>query len=442
MEKNHEQNKDKEDLKVDECNGPEDFQKEIEEIMRERFGDDIQVITKEINPLLKPGKGKNTKENYSKKQTSAQDVINNFSYNPKDIKEYLDRYIVKQDEAKKSLSIAVCDHYNHVSSMLQSETIDSDEFYSKQNVLLLGPTGVGKTFIVKMIAKLIGVPFVKADATRFTETGYVGANVDDLVRDLVAMAGGDIELAQYGIIFFDEADKIAGSSNHFGKDISGRGVQYALLKLMEETEIDLRSSTDMTSQLQAFMDFQTKGEISKKVINTKNILFIVSGAFTGLEDIVKRRLKAGAIGLKENILKKQLSNTNFSALASSKDFIDLGFEPEFIGRLPVRVSCMPLKIDDLFQILKYSKSSIINQYVGAFESYGIELEFTDKALRKIAELAHKEKTGARALMTVCERVLRDFKFELPSTNIDRLTVTEELVENPEGYLIWLLSQYN
>ena len=218
----------------------------------------------------------------------------NFNYTPKQLKSYLDRFVIKQDEAKKALAIAVCDHYNHVKEC-ENNTFGLNNltfgcFYSKQNVLILGPTGVGKTYLIKQIAKLIGVPFVKADATRFSETGYVGANVDDLVTDLVQQASGNIELAKYGIIYLDEADKLAAKNSEISKDISGRGVQFGLLKLMEETEVDLRSTHDMRSQLQAFMEFQKTGHLGKKVINTRHILFIISGAFNYLADIIKKRL--------------------------------------------------------------------------------------------------------------------------------------------------------
>ena len=204
-----------------------------------------------------------------------------FDLKPKEIKQYLDRYVIKQDEAKKALAIAVCDHYNHVRECHEDPTA-ADADYSKQNIVILGPTGVGKTYLIRHIAKLIGVPFVKADATRFSETGYVGANVDDLIRELVTQAEDNLELAQYGIIYLDEADKIATPPNIIGRDVSGRGVQIGLLKLMEETEVDLRAGNDVASQMRAAMEFQKSGKVEKEVINTRHILFIISGAFTGM----------------------------------------------------------------------------------------------------------------------------------------------------------------
>ena len=202
-----------------------------------------------------------------------------FDYKPSQIKSYLDRYVIQQDDAKKVLSTAICDHYHQIQNSGPDDLID----YKKQNILLIGPTGVGKTYLVQNIARLIGVPFVKADATKFSETGYVGGDVEDLVRELVAQAEGDVELAQYGIVYLDEIDKIAGATNLMGRDVSGQGVQRGLLKLMEDTEVPLRSSTDVAGQMQSLFEFQTKGKLEKKTISTRHILFIVSGAFNGLD---------------------------------------------------------------------------------------------------------------------------------------------------------------
>jgi endopeptidase Clp ATP-binding regulatory subunit ClpX len=300
---------------------------------------------------------------------------------------------------------------------------------------------VGKTYLVKRIAELIGVPFVKADATRFTETGYVGANVDDMVKDLVTQAGGDLELAQYGIVYLDEADKLASPQNAVGRDPAGRGVQFGLLKLMEESEVDLRSGHDMMSQIQNFMDFQKDGEVGKRVINTKHILFIVSGAFTGLDKIIQKRLKTRSIGLTQD----QKKATDYDLLygqVNTDDLISFGFEPEFIGRLPIRVSCQDLKANDLLAIMKNSEGSIIRQYEEAFRAYGIDVQFKDDGLDLIAEMAAKEKTGARALMTICEKILRNYKFELPGSGVRELIVDGQVVTYPEKSLSEMLLQKN
>lgn len=356
-----------------------------------------------------------------------------FTYKPRDVKAHLDRFVIKQDEAKKVLSVALCDHYNHVRLAREGRETDN---YAKQNIILIGPTGVGKTYLIRSIADLIGVPFVKGDATKFSETGYVGGDVEDLVRELVRRADGDVERAQYGIIYIDEIDKITGSTNVSGRDVSGRGVQTNLLKLMEETEVSARAPNDIAGQIQAMMDLQRGGKKGPSLINTKHILFIVSGAFDGLEKIVRRRMRDAVIGFAAQ--NRIASDEEVLKEAQTRDFIDFGFEPEFIGRLPVRVHCHSLNVDDLFHILKNSEGSIIRQYEQDFAAYGIEVLFREDGLRRIAECAEDEKTGARGLMTVCERVFRDFKFELPSTVVKQIVVTRELVDDPPSALKTLL----
>ncbi|MCB0387099.1 MAG: AAA family ATPase, partial [Bdellovibrionales bacterium] len=225
--------------------------------------------------------------------------IRAFNRKPKEIRDYLDRFVIRQDEAKKVLAVAICDHYNHVRQCIEKPKLAEKE-YNKQNILLLGPTGVGKTYLMRNIAKLIGVPFVKADATKFSETGYVGNDVEDLVRDLYKLADQNAELAQYGIIYIDEIDKIAGSNATGGKDVSGRGVQINLLKLMEDADVNLFSPHDMMSQMQAMMDMSRGGKKQKRTLSTKNILFIVSGAFDKLAENVRKRLDKGQIGFASN----------------------------------------------------------------------------------------------------------------------------------------------
>jgi endopeptidase Clp ATP-binding regulatory subunit ClpX len=310
--------------------------------------------------------------------------------------------------------------------------------YAKQNIILLGPTGVGKTFLIRKAADLIGVPFVKADATKFSETGYVGGDVEDMVRDLLRLADGDVTRAQYGIIYIDEIDKIAAAASQGARDVSGRGVQTNLLKLMEETEVPARSQNDIAGQIQAMMDFTQRGRKPPATINTKHILFIVSGAFEGLEKIVRRRLREATIGFGA---KERPESTAEAVLteAQTRDFIEFGFEPEFIGRLPVRVVCHSLSEEDLFLILKNSEGSIIRQYEQDFAAHGIEVLFADEGLHRIASKACDEQTGARGLMTVCERVFRDIKFDLPSSPVKRFVVTRELVDNPSGELKKILT---
>jgi len=356
------------------------------------------------------------------------DNILEFSYLPRDIKAYLDRYIIRQTDAKKALAIAVCDHYNNARYFSEKEGEDgfSNVDYHKQNILITGPTGVGKTYLVKHVADLIGVPFVKADATKFSETGYVGRDVDDLVRDLVKKADGDVGVAEYGIIYIDEIDKLASSGNAGGRDVSGRGVQTTLLKLMEDTEVSIVNPMDMQSQMQ-FMMGGGKGA-QKDTISTKNILFIVSGAFSGIEKIVEKRQREGQMGFAAQVAEAEESSTKH---ASTEDYIKYGFEAEFIGRLPVRVNCEKLTKNDLANILKYSEGSILKQYERQFKAYDIDITFKPDAIGYIAEVAEKQNTGARALMTVLESHLRDFKYEMPGIGVDELTVDRALLENPE-----------
>lgn len=360
------------------------------------------------------------------------DDIFKFDLLPRDIKAHLDRFVIRQDEAKKALAIAVCDHYNHVKALKAQDEEGERLELQKQNVMVVGPTGVGKTYLVKHIAELIGVPFVKADATKFSETGYVGGDVDDLVRELVQKANGDVSLAEYGIIYIDEIDKLASSGGMIGRDVSGRGVQTTLLKLMEETEVPLRNPQDMRGQMMAMMDFQ-KGKKSKDTINTRHILFIVSGAFSGLEKIVRKRSSESQIGFSAE-QKEPTMDTELFKHVTTQDYIDFGFEAEFIGRIPVRVVCEHLEARDLEAILKYSEGSLLRQYEREFEAYGIDLRFKDDGIARMAEMAAGEKTGARGLMTVGERILRDFKYELPGTSVSELVVDADLIDHREDHL--------
>ena len=405
---------------------PEDFQKQFAELMRQHmpnFGNPAGFQAHSDPP----------------KETQKEEERESFSfdYRPRDVKSYLDRYIIQQEEAKKVLSVALCDHYHHVRLAREGKSLPN---YAKQNILILGPTGVGKTYLVRSVAELIGVPFVKGDATKFSETGYIGGDVEDLVRELYRRSDGDVQKAQFGIIYIDEIDKIAQSDRSVGRDVSGLGVQTNLLKLMEETDVSARSQQDVAGQIQAMMDFQNRRK-TESHINTKHILFIVSGAFEGLERIIKKRLNESEIGFAATLPPEEPSNeTNYLDQVETSDLLNYGFEPEFAGRLPVRVVCRPLTEDDLYFVLKSSEGSIIRQYEADFEAYGIEILFAESALRRIASLAAEEKTGARGLMTVCERVFRSYKFELPSSSVRRFEVTREIIDAPETHLNQILRQ--
>lgn len=360
-----------------------------------------------------------------RKPAPSQDF--SFSLKPADIARHLNRFVIGQNEAKKVLGVALCDHFQHVRLTLEGQEAP---FYQKQNVLLLGPTGVGKTHLIRSAADLIGVPFVKADATKFSETGYVGGDVDDLVRDLIRRAGGDIKRASHGIIYLDEVDKLAGSTEGGGRDVSGRGVQTNLLKIMEDGDVPVLSPNDVTGQLQSAMS-AARGNTPgmPDTISTRHILFIASGAFVGLDGIIRSRLGQNSMPPAKAL-----------AQAGTSDFIRFGLEPEFIGRLPVRVACHALDEDDLFQVLEKSESSLIHQYKRSFAAYDIKLRFEPCALRKLAALARTEETGARGLMTVLERTFRDLKFRLPSTRLRTLTITAQTVENPAAALAKLLKK--
>jgi len=236
----------------------------------------------------------------------------------------------------------------------------------------------------------------------------------------------------------DEADKLASQDRGMGRDVSGRGVQIGLLKLMEETEVDLTAGNDIRSQMQAFMEMQQKGRVGRKVVNTKHILFIVSGAFSGLETIIKKRLHQSNIGFAASQT-AQKENTEPLAQVATSDLVEYGFEPEFVGRLPVRVACTHLSEEDLYEILKNSEGSIIKQYVDGFAAFGIRARFKDDALRAIAKKAHDQKTGARALMTVTEEALREFKYELPSSRIRVFEITAATINSPKETIEALLA---
>lgn len=406
---------------------PEQMQRRLQDLLRTTFA--------------MPGSSSGPQEEATvDKKTGLPEAIRGFTLTPREIKAHLDRFVIRQDEAKKVLGIAVCDHYNNARLMAARDPSAPVLEYSKQNVLLAGPTGVGKTYLVKHVAELIGVPFVKADATKFSETGYVGGDVEDLVRELVQKADGDVSLAQYGIIYIDEIDKIATSAEAIGRDVSGRGVQTTLLKLMEETDVALRGGNDLQGQIQAALEFQRRGKAVRETINTRHIVFIVSGAFDRLKKLVSRRLKKSGIGFGADPAASIEDAAGLMRRAETRDFVEYGLEPEFVGRLPVRVVCEPLTEDDLYEILKSSEGSLVRQYERDFEAYGIDATFHDGALRQLAKLAAREKTGARGLMTVTERLLREFKFCLPGSGAKKLAITPEVMEDPATTIAALLAE--
>jgi endopeptidase Clp ATP-binding regulatory subunit ClpX len=417
----------------------EELERKVQELLKDpQVQASVRQMMAAAKPPPQPAAGGPSAPPPADSETAATLArIRSFNLRPREIRDHLDRFVIRQDEAKKILSVAICDHYNHVRQCLDSPDLRERD-YAKQNIILLGPTGVGKTYLMRCIAKLIGVPFVKADATKFSETGYVGGDVEDLVRDLVKAAGGDVELAQYGIIYIDEIDKIAAAANIVGgRDVSGRGVQINLLKLMEETDVALHSQTDLLGQMQAMMEMQRGGKPRPRTMNTRHILFIVSGAFDKLAEQIKRRVQSNSIGFGA-ARSADRTESDYLAQVTSQDFIAYGFEPEFVGRLPVRIACQALAADDLERILTTSEGSILQQYRADFAGYSIDFQILPEALREIAVRAAAENTGARGLMTVLERVFRDFKFELPSTAIKTFAIDVPTVAEPATALHHLL----
>ncbi|MFH1637996.1 MAG: AAA family ATPase [Candidatus Woesearchaeota archaeon] len=356
-------------------------------------------------------------QNEGQRRAEEQDKVRlEFDMKPREVKEDLDKYVIGQDRAKKYLSNAVCYHYARVKRYEENPEEEGDSCV-KKNVLLVGNTGVGKTYMVKKLSKLIGVPFVKADATKFSATGYVGRDVEEIIMDLYMAADKNIKLAEYGIVYIDEIDKIKSGAT-FGKDVSGIEVQRNLLKLMEDTEVDVKQQ----NQMQDLMALAGGGQQAQRKFNTRNTLFIMSGAFPGLQDLVRKRCG-------EDEWKKHIRPV---------DFVNYGFEAEFVARLPVRVALDDLSSDDLYKILTQSEDSIVKEYIKDFNSFGINLNFTDDALRRMAELASEEGTGGRALTSVFESTLVDFMHELPSLDIKEFEVTGEIVERPQGAMMGLI----
>ncbi len=406
---------------------PKELEKEIGEFLTKKFGDNVKLVS----PIVLPEEEVLGKD----KQVSGKKRKINFDLLPEELVAYLDQYIVKQDHAKAVLATKICTHFNRIKKQQGQSSDDAGSLVGsiKSNVLMIGPTGVGKTYMVKLIARKIGVPFVKGDATKFSETGYVGGDVEDLIRDLVREADDDIELAQHGIIYIDEIDKIASSQNLIGADVSRTGVQRALLKPMEETEVELKVPHDPISMLKEIERFRKSGERENRTVNTKNILFIMSGAFEELSDIVKKRMTKQSIGFSA-----QISNQNkaFDTLkhVKSEDLISFGFESEFVGRLPIRAVFERLDEKDLYTILKNPNNPIVVGKKLDFAAYGINAKFDDKALKLLAKLANSENTGARGLVSAIEDTLLLFEKRLPSTDIKIFPITGSIIDQPEKVL--------
>ena len=348
---------------------------------------------------------------------------------PREIKDILDQYVIGQDEAKKTLSVAVYNHYKRIANeeemMSKHEKSDDDVEIQKSNILLLGPTGCGKTLLASTLAKILNVPFAIADATTLTEAGYVGEDVENILLKLIQAADGDVEKAEKGIIYIDEIDKITRKSENpsITRDVSGEGVQQALLKIVEGTIASVPPQGGRKHPQQELIQ-----------INTSNILFICGGAFEGLENIIKDRMGKKAMGFGADIQsKKDIDRFKVFEQILPQDLLKFGMIPEFIGRLPIIATLKELNREALIKITTEPKNALVKQYKKLLELDGVELEFTREALEAIVDKAIERKTGARGLRSIIEEIMKDIMFDIPSNpKIVKCVITKETVIGTEG----------
>ena len=365
--------------------------------------------------------------------TLCTDIVNKKEVNhklnllkPKEIKERLDEYVIGQETAKRTIAVAVYNHYKRVMSLGKQKDFE----YDKSNVMLIGPTGSGKTLLARTLANLLDVPFAICDATTLTEAGYVGEDVENIILRLIQAADYDIERAEHGIIYIDEIDKIRKTTSNVSitRDVSGEGDQQALLKIVEGTVANVPPKGGRKHPQQEYIK-----------VNTSNILFIVGGAFVNLEKIIAKRLGKSIIGFSTHQKKgeKDPQETNFLlSQVEPEDLVQFGLIPEFIGRFNSIANCNELTAEDLIEILTQPKNAIIKQYTHMFEEEGVKLNFTENALKAIAEKAKDTGTGARALRMIAENLLRDHMFEIPSDpTIKEITIEEETITKKKEPII-------